>query len=193
MSKKSTTHSSSCGNCTKCHMPGREPCPVKDFTATLARRLVTRNRSAGSLTRPRTPTRNPSHNFNGDMEEEKGQMNFRRRPCFWWNNDTHLTSQPQETRGPKQITLADISIDVTTEAFAIVDMLVASNKRASLWCKVGTGAGGNVMPLWAFAKLFPNKLMKTGMDYKNAIPSLEPTMEPTLDTPITWKDEETKE
>ena len=42
--------------------------------ATLARRLVTGSRSAGSLTRPRMPTRNPSHNLNADMEEEEGQM-----------------------------------------------------------------------------------------------------------------------
>ena len=34
-----------------------------------------------------------------------------------------------------------------TEAFAIVDMPVASEKRAILRCKVDTGAGGNVMPL----------------------------------------------
>ena len=40
---------------------------------------------------------------------------------------------------PKQITLADISIDAMTEAFATVDMPVASKKRASLWCKVDTG------------------------------------------------------
>ena len=50
-----------------------------------------------------------------------------------------------------------------TEAFATVDMPVASEKRASLQCKVDTGVGGNVMPLRAFAKLFPNWLMKTGM------------------------------
>ena len=40
--------------------------------ATVARRLVTGSRSAGSLTRPRIPTRNPSHNLNDNMEEEKG-------------------------------------------------------------------------------------------------------------------------
>ena len=64
---------------------------------------------------------------------------------------------------PKQITLTDISIDVMTEAFATVDMPVASKKRASLQCKVDTGAGGNVMSLQAYAKFFPNWLKKTGM------------------------------
>ena len=50
-----------------------------------------------------------------------------------------------------------------TEAFATVDMPVASKKRASLQCKVDAGARGNMMPLRVFAKLFPNRLMKTGM------------------------------
>ena len=46
----------------------------RTLPATLARRLVTGSRSAGSLTRPRMPTRNPSHNLSSDMEEGKGQM-----------------------------------------------------------------------------------------------------------------------
>ena len=36
---------------------------------------------------------------------------------------------------------------LSTEAFANVEMSVASKKRVSLRCKVDTGAGGNVMPL----------------------------------------------
>ena len=102
---------------------------------------------------------------------------------------------------PKQITLVDISIDVMTEAFATVAMPVASKKSASLWYKVDTGAEGNVMPLQAFAKLFPNCLTKTGMPTElqkcntklrayngTNIPQLS-----TLNTTITWKDEETME
>ena len=30
--KKPQSHSSPCGNCTKCHTPGREHCPAKDST-----------------------------------------------------------------------------------------------------------------------------------------------------------------
>ena len=77
MTRKPSTHGSSCGNCTKYHTPGREHCPAKSLNplpATLARSLVTGNKSAGSLTRPRMRTRNPSRNLNVDMEEEKGQM-----------------------------------------------------------------------------------------------------------------------
>ena len=56
------------------HIAIAENLQQRTLPATLARRLVTGSRSAGSLTRPRMPTRNPSHNLNGDMEEGKGQM-----------------------------------------------------------------------------------------------------------------------
>ena len=32
MMKKLPTHNAPCGNCTKCHTPGREHCPAKDTT-----------------------------------------------------------------------------------------------------------------------------------------------------------------
>ena len=32
MTKKAPSHSNPCGNCTKCHTPGREHCPAKDST-----------------------------------------------------------------------------------------------------------------------------------------------------------------
>ena len=88
-----------------------------------------------------------------------------------------------------------------TEAFATVDMLIASKKRASLLCKVDTGVGGNVMPLQAFGKLFPNQLTKTGMStglqkYNTKLRAYNGTnilQLSVLDTTITWKDEETKE
>ena len=73
MTKKASSHSNLCDNYTKHHTPGREHCPAKDSTYHSCRRSVTGSRSTGSLTRPRMPTRNPSHNLNVDMEEE-GQM-----------------------------------------------------------------------------------------------------------------------
>ena len=32
MMKKASSHGNPCGNCTKCHTPGREHCPAKDST-----------------------------------------------------------------------------------------------------------------------------------------------------------------
>ena len=44
-----------------------------------------------------------------------------------------------------------------TEAYATVKMPaeIGPNQQATLRCKVDTSAGGNVMPLHAFSKLFP--------------------------------------
>ena len=72
MMKKSSTHSTPCGNCTNATCQGESTAQQRTPPATLARRLVTGSRSAGSLTRPRMPTRNPSHTLNGDMVEGKG-------------------------------------------------------------------------------------------------------------------------
>ena len=55
-------------------LQGENTAQQRTLPATLARRLVTGSRSAGSLTRPRMPTRNPSHNLNSNMEEEEGHM-----------------------------------------------------------------------------------------------------------------------
>ena len=62
---------------------------------------------------------------------------------------------------PETIELADVWIDSTTEAFATVQMPaeIGPNKLATLKCKVDTGADGNVMPLCAFTKLFPDVSM----------------------------------
>ena len=80
-------------------------------------------------------------------------------------------------------------------------MPVASKKRASLRCKVDTGTGGNVMPLQTFTKLFTNQLTKTGMPTglqkcNTKLTAYTGTNIPqlgSLETTITWKDEETQE
>ena len=74
MMKKASSHGNPCGNCTKCHTPGRDHCPAKDSTCHSCLKISHWKLSAGSLTRPRMPTRNQSHNLNVDMEEEEGQM-----------------------------------------------------------------------------------------------------------------------
>ena len=74
MTKKTSSHGNPCGNCTKVTLQGESTAQQRTLLAILARRSVTGSRNAGSLTRPRMPTRNPGHNLNGDMEEGKGQM-----------------------------------------------------------------------------------------------------------------------
>ena len=55
-------------------LQGESAAQQKTPPTILARRSVTGSRSAGSLTRPRMPTSNPSHNLNVNMEEGKWQL-----------------------------------------------------------------------------------------------------------------------
>jgi len=61
------------------------------------------------------------------------------------------------------ITIDDVKM-TGIEAFAKIELPadIGNNKRATLKCKVDTGAGGNVMPLRTFAKLFPERFNKDG-------------------------------
>ena len=57
---------------------------------------------------------------------------------------------------PKHINITALNIDALTKAWATVTIPaeIGPNHCGSLWCKVNTGASGNVMPLCVFAKLF---------------------------------------
>ena len=61
------------------------------------------------------------------------------------------------------ITIADVKTN-GTEAFATVELPadIGKCRLATLGCKVDTGAGGNVMPLRAFSKLFPERFNTDG-------------------------------
>ena len=66
---------------------------------------------------------------------------------------------------PNTIHISDVQIDATTEAFATVEMPaeIGPHQCGTLKCKVDTGAGGNVMPLQAFTKLFPRHINSDGL------------------------------
>ena len=97
---------------------------------------------------------------------------------------------------PKTIKLSDVQIDSTTEAFATVLMPaeIGPNKLATLKCKVDTGTGGNVMPLHAFAKLFPRHIntdgsprgLKSSTTCLTAYNGSKIPQFGTLDTAIDW-------
>ena len=71
---------------------------------------------------------------------------------------------------------------------------IGPNHRASLKCKVDTGAGGNVMPLRTFTKLFPDRIADNGSP--TGLQSTKTRLTAyngsnikhfgTLDTPIDW-------
>ena len=86
-----------------------------------------------------------------------------------------------------------------TEAYATVQMpaQIRPNQQATLRCKVDTGAGGNVMPLHAFSKLFlrhvttdrtPTGIRPTRTNL-TAYNGSTIKQYGTLDTAIDWKPE----
>ena len=201
--KKPQSHGSPCGNCTKRHTPGREHCPAKDSSCHACQnvghwkqkcRKSNKAKDSNMKLKSQVHRRLGGRKRADEVGVSDGDPTFDEITIHAWLTDQ---KRPED---PKKITLADISIDAMTEAFATVDMPVASNKRASLQCKVDTSAGGNVMPLRAFAKLFFNLLTKIGMPIglqkcKTKLTAYNRTNIPqlgALDTVITWKDEETK-
>ena len=105
-----------------------------------------------------------------------------------------------DTRGVelilKPVEISDVWIDSTTEAFATVQMPaeIGPNQLVTLKCKVDTSAGGNVMPLHAFAKLFPRHInadgsprgLKSSMTHLTAYNGSKIPQFRTLDTAIDW-------
>ena len=97
------------------------------------------------------------------------------------------------------IQISDICIDAMTEAYATVKMAaeIGPDQQATLRCKVDTSAGGNIMPLHAFSKLFPRCVTTdrapTGAPTRTHLTAYnESTIKQyrTLDTAIDWKPEQ---
>ena len=79
------------------------------------------------------------------------------------------------------------------EAFATVQMPaeIGPSQLATLKCKVDTGTGGNIMPLHAFAKLFPRCINADGSPrgLKSSMTAYNRSKLPqfgTLDAAIDW-------
>ena len=76
-----------------------------------------------------------------------------------------LTARPKRSDAdPKMMEISDVWTDSTTKAFATVEMpaKIRLSQLATLKCKFDTGAGGNVRPPHAFAKLFPRCINADG-------------------------------
>ena len=70
MTKKASSHSNPCGNCTKCHTPGREHCLAKDSTCHSCQKIGDWKQKCRKSSKAKDAQRNPSHNLNINMEEE---------------------------------------------------------------------------------------------------------------------------
>ena len=97
---------------------------------------------------------------------------------------------------PNTIHISDVQIDAVTEVFATVEMPaeIGPHQCGTLKCKVDTGAGGNVMPLQAFTKLFPRCIsadgsprgLKPSTTHLTACNGSQINQFGTLDTAIDW-------
>ena len=130
------------------------------------------------------------------------------RPPLWWSQccyscsagTTHrewLSTRPKRSDAdPKMIQISDVQIDSTTQAFVTVQMPaeIGPSQPATLKCKVGTGAGGNVMPLCTFPKLLPRCInadgsprgLKSSITCLTAYNGSKITQFGILDTAIDW-------
>ena len=141
--KPPTDSAHSCGCCTRSHPPGRSSCPARDDHC----------RGCGKLGHWKPKCRSGQKG-----PKDKGPKHLNRGGKQRKVNEVGTDEDPHyDEIGIRTIELSDVWIDSTTEAFATVEMPaeIGPNKLATLKCKVDTGAGGNVMPLRAFAKLFP--------------------------------------
>ena len=140
----------SCGCCTKSHPPGRSSCPARDDHC----------RGCGKLGHWKPKCRSGQKG-----PKDKGPKHLNRGGKQRKVNEVGTDEDPYyDEFGVRTIELSDVQIDSTTKAFATVEMPaeIGPNKPVTLKCKVDTGAGGNVMPLRAFAKLFPRRINADG-------------------------------
>ena len=175
----------SCGNCTVQHTPGRASCPAKDAKCracgkighwkrkcrtTKRQQVATGQCPPQQNGRPR-PRQNRIHDVGTDADthcdevrvatvlnevgtgtasalNEVGAGVVPRNQAFWLEKTT--TIDEVKTTG--------------IEAFARIEVPadIGKNQLTTLKCKVDTSAGGNVMPIRTFAKLFPERFDKDG-------------------------------
>ena len=165
----------SCGCCTKSHPPGRSSCPARDDHCWGCGKLGHWKPKCWNGQKGPKDKGTKHHNRGGKQRkvnkvgtdedphcDEVGvvavvlQTPFHRE----WLTARYMRSNAD----PETIELSDVQIDSTTEAFATVQMPaeIGPNKLVTLKYKVDNSAGGNVMPLHAFAKLFPRHINANG-------------------------------
>ena len=151
----------SCGHCTKSHPPGQSSCPAQED----------KSQGCGKLRhwKPKCQSGHKGTQNKGHPHQGKGGKP--KKISEVGTNDYHcdqvgvaIVLQAPSHSDTNTIHISDVQIDAATEAFATVEMPaeIGPCQHGTLKCKVDTGAGGNVMPLQAFAKLFPRCINADG-------------------------------
>ena len=74
MMKKSSAHSTPCGNCTKCHTPGREHCPAKESTCYSCQKIGHCNQKCRKSNKAKDAHKKPKSQPQWRHGGGKGQM-----------------------------------------------------------------------------------------------------------------------
>ena len=94
---------------------------------------------------------------------------------------------------PKEIMVGDVCAPQCNEAYTTIQLPVSASRKgtASLHVKVNTGAGGNMLPLCVFGRLYPDQISPAGLDHINtrltAYNGSHIPLYGALCGPITWQ------
>ena len=98
---------------------------------------------------------------------------------------------------PKEIMVGDVCAPQSNEAYSTIQLPASASRKgtASLHIKVDTRAGGNVVPLHVFQRLYPDQIspagLPTGLDHVNtrltAYNGSHIPLYDALQGPITWQ------
>ena len=175
----------SCGNCTVQHTPGRASCPAKDAKCHACGKIGHWKRKCRTTKRQQAATGQHPPQQNGRPRPRQNRIHD-----VGTNADTHcdevrvatvlnevgtgtasalnevwagVVPRNQAFWLEKTTTIDEVKT-TGIEAFARIEVPadIGKNQLATLKCKVDTGAGGNVMPIHTFAKLFPERFDKDG-------------------------------
>ena len=156
------------GHCTKSHPPDRSSCPARNDNCWGCGKLGHwKPKCQSGQKGPKD--KGPKHHNRGGKQRKVNEVGtdedlhcdkvcvvavvLQTPPHREWLTARHRRSDAD----PEKIEISDVWIDSTAEAFATVQMSaeIGPSQLVTLKCKVDTGAGGNVMPLHTFVKLFP--------------------------------------
>ena len=177
-SQTTSTAQHTCSNCTKSHTPGRSSCPAKDSVCSGCGHTGHWQPFCMGSGGPQA-TKKPQ----GTEKKQGGHCHNCQQCGHRWTDvvdvGEYLDTQPNKVSvawvtlqhdhellgtDPKYITIANTNTNTRTEAFTIMMMPadIGPSQLGKVCCKVDTDAGGNVMPLHVFQKLFPSPLDANG-------------------------------
>ena len=177
---KKSTPNNLCGNCTKQHTPGQANCPARESVCNKCEHIgywkpkcrggAPPQKLSGKKQHPgkgkkKTQGKN-GHTGLVDVDDYDGQYNEIDIHFINVKPDLSFTDDPD-----------DVAKSRKTEAYTIVHLPTSCEDKtdASVHVKVDTGAGGNVMPLKVFERLYPNQInMKgkpTGLEPSSTCPT----------------------